>query len=128
MGFEFYKKSKFKKSNYIYGHTKYKDFLSKNYININLNNISSKLKSATKEYSKKLIKKFKNQNYDLIEIHNRPLILKEIIKNINTRYIIYFHNDPLSMKGSKTIKERLNIISNVEKLFLLVNGHKKDFL
>ena len=124
---EFYRKSKFKTSNYIYGHTKYDDFLSKNYININLKNIKSKLKSATKEYSKKLIKKFKNQSYDLIEIHNRPLILKEIMKSINSRYIIYFHNDPLSMKGSKTVKERLNIISNVEKIIFVSEWTQKRF-
>ncbi len=124
---EFFRKSKFRTSNYIYGHTKYKDFLSKNYINIDLKNIKSKLKSATKEYSKKLIKKFKKQNYDLIEIHNRPLILKEIIKNIDSRYIIYFHNDPLSMKGSKTIKERLNIISNVEKIIFVSEWTQKRF-
>ena len=124
---EFYRKSKFKTSNYIYGHTKYDDFLSKNYININLKNIKSKLKSATKEYSKKLIKKFKNQSYDLIEIHNRPLILKEIMKRINSRYIIYFHNDPLSMKGSKTVKERLNIISNVEKIIFVSEWTQKRF-
>ncbi len=124
---EFYRKSKFKTSNYIYGHTRYDDFLSKNYININLKNIKSKLKSATKEYSKKLIKKFKNQSYDLIEIHNRPLILKEIMKSINSRYIIYFHNDPLSMKGSKTVKERLNIISNVEKIIFVSEWTQKRF-
>jgi len=124
---EFFRNSKFRKSNYIYGHTKYKDFLSKNYINIDLRNIKSKLKSATKEYSEKLTKKFKNQNYDLIEIHNRPLILKEIIKDINSRYIIYFHNDPLSMKGSKTIKERLEIISNVEKIIFVSEWTQKRF-
>ena len=124
---EFYKKSKFRTLNHIYGHTKYDDFLSKNYININLKNIKSKLKSATKEYSKKLIKKFKKQNYDLVEIHNRPLILKEIIRNINSRYIIYFHNDPLSMKGSKTIKERLDIISNVEKIIFVSEWTQKRF-
>ena len=124
---EFFRKSKFKTSNYIYGQTKYKDFLSKNYINIDLKNIKSKFKSATKEYSKKLIKKFKNQKFDLIEIHNRPLILKEIIKKINSRYVIYFHNDPLSMKGSKTIKERLNIISNVEKIIFVSEWTQKRF-
>ncbi len=124
---EFFRKSKFRTSNYIYGHTKYKDFLSKNYINIDLKNIKSKIKSATKEYSKKLIKKFKKQNYDLIEIHNRPLILKEMIKYIDSRYIIYFHNDPLSMKGSKTIKERLNIISNVEKIIFVSEWTQKRF-
>ena len=72
---EFYKKSKYRSANHIYGHTKDKDFLTKNYINIDLKNIKSKLKSATKEYTSKLIKKFKNINYDIIEIHNRPLIL-----------------------------------------------------
>ncbi len=124
---EFFRKSKFKTSNYIYGQTKYKDFLSKNYINIDLKNIKSKFKSATKEYSKKLIKKFKNQKFDLIEIHNRPLILKEIAKKINSRFMIYFHNDPLSMKGSKTVKERLNIISNVEKIIFVSEWTQKRF-
>ena len=31
---EFYKRSKFKKDNYIYGNTKSKNYLTKNYINI----------------------------------------------------------------------------------------------
>ena len=124
---EFFRKSKFRTSNDIYGHTKYKDFLSKNYINIDLKNIKSKLKSATKEYSKKLIKKFKKQNYDLIEIHNRPLILKEIIKSVNSRYIIYFHNDPLSMKGSKTVNDRLNILNIVDKIVFVSDWTRERF-
>jgi len=33
---EFYKKSKYKKYNFIYGNTNSKKFLTKNYININL--------------------------------------------------------------------------------------------
>ncbi len=124
---EFFKNSKFKKHNHIYGHTKFKDYLTKNYINIDLKNIKSKLKSATIEYSNKLIKRFKKQNYDLIEIHNRPLILKEIIKKVSSRYIIYFHNDPLSMKGSKSIKDRLEIISNVEKIVFVSEWTQKRF-
>ena len=124
---EFFKNSRFRTSNYIYGHTKYKDFLTKNYVNIDLRNIKSKLKSATKEYSEKLTKKFKNQNYDLIEIHNRPLILKEIFKDISSRYIIYFHNDPLSMNGSKTINQRLKIISRVEKIIFVSEWTQKRF-
>ncbi len=124
---EFYKKSKFRSSNHIYGHTKDKDFLTRNYINIDLKNIKSKLKSATKEYTSKLIKKFKNINYDIIEIHNRPLILDELIRNINSRYIMYFHNDPLSMNGSKSIKQRLDIISNVEKIIFVSEWTQKRF-
>ena len=124
---EFYKKSKFRFSNHIYGHTTDKDFLTKNYINIDLKNIKSKLKSATKEYTSKLIKKFKSINYDIIEIHNRPLILDELIRNIKSRYIMYFHNDPLSMNGSKSIKQRLDIISKVEKIIFVSEWTQKRF-
>ena len=45
---EFFKNSKFKKNIFIYGFTNSKNFLTKNYININLKNIKSKIKSSTK--------------------------------------------------------------------------------
>ena len=124
---EFYKRSKFRNDNYIYGCTKYKDYLTKNYINIELKYINSKLKSATKEYTDKIIKKFKNKNYDLIEVHNRPIILENLIKKISSRFIMYFHNDPLSMKGSKTVKQRLDIILNVEKIIFVSEWTRKRF-
>ena len=124
---EFYKKSKYASVNHIYGHTKSKDFLTRNYFNIDLKNIKSKIKSATREYTSKLIKRFKHINYDIIEIHNRPIILEEISKKIKSRFIMYFHNDPLSMNGSKTIKQRLNIISNVEKIIFVSEWTQKRF-
>ena len=65
--------------------------------------------------------------FDIIEIHNRPVILEELIKKIKTRYIMYFHNDPLSMNGSKTISQRLNIISNVEKVIFVSEWTQKRF-
>ncbi len=124
---EFFKKSKFRKNNDIYGHTKYKDFLTKKYINIDLKDIKSRFKSTTKEYTYKLIRKLRSKSYDLIEIHNRPLIFKEIFRKIKSRYIMYFHNDPLSMNGSKSIKERLDIISNVEKIIFVSEWTQKRF-
>ena len=124
---EFYKKSKYASVNHIYGHTKSKDFLTRNYFNIDLKNIKSKIKSATREYTSKLIKRFKHINYDIIEIHNRPIILEEISKKVKSRFIMYFHNDPLSMNGSKTIKQRLNIISNVEKIIFVSEWTQKRF-
>ena len=125
---EFYKKSKYNKTNHIYGHTKSKDYLTKNYFNIELSNIKSKFRSATREYINKLTKKFRHQKYDLIEIHNRPVILEELIKKIKSRYIMYFHNDPLSMNGSKTINQRLNIISNVEKVIFVSEWVQKRLI
>ena len=40
---------------------------------------------------------------------------------------MYFHNDPLSMNGSKTIKERLDIISNSEKIIFVSEWTQKRF-
>jgi len=124
---EFFKKSKYNKTNHIYGHTKNRDYLTNNYFNIELANIKSKLKSATREYINKLVKKFKTQKYDIIEVHNRPIILDELAKKIQSRYIMYFHNDPLSMNGSKTINQRLNIISTVEKIIFVSEWTQKRF-
>ena len=124
---EFFKRSKFKDSNFIFGNTTSKNFLTKNYINIKLKNINSKLKSATKEYTKKLTAKIGSANFDLIEIHNRPLILNQLYHNINSKFIIYFHNDPLSMNGSKTTKQRLDIISKVEKIIFVSEWVQKRF-
>jgi len=124
---EFFKNSKFKKNNFIYGYTKSKNFLTKNYVNINLKSINSKFKSSTNEYSLKLIREINIKNYDLIEIHNRPLTLFSLVKKINTNYIFYFHNDPLSMKGSKKISERLDILRMTEKVVFVSEWVRKRF-
>ena len=124
---EFYRKSKFKKSNFIYGHTKSKKFLTNNYININLKNTKSKLKSTTNEYANKLIKELNNKNFSIVEIHNRPQLLSKISNKVKSRFIFYFHNDPISMKGSKTRKERLNILKSVEKLVFVSDWVRERF-
>ena len=97
---DFFLKSKYKKNNIIYGHTKSKKYLTKNYININLKNLNSKFKSTTNEYANKLIKEINSNSFDIIEIHNRPQLLFKLVKKLKNRFIFYFHNDPLSMKGS----------------------------
>jgi len=124
---EFFKKSKFKKNCFIYGNTKSKNYLTKNYKNINLKNLDSKLKSSTKEYSLKLIKEINDKKYDLVEIHNRPLILFNLINKIESKFVFYFHNDPLSMKGSKSTSERLSILKNVDKIIFVSEWVKKRF-
>ena len=116
---EFYAKSKFKKHNFIYGHTKSKKYLTKNYININLKNLKSKIKSTTNEYAVKLIKDLNYKNFNIVEIHNRPQLLDKLMDKVKSRFIFYFHNDPLSMKGSKKISERLKILNSVDKLIFV---------
>ena len=124
---EFFKHSKFKNNNYIYGNTSSKNYLTKNYININLKSLKSKLQSTTKEYSNNLIKEINKNKFDLIEIHNRPLILFNLLKKIENRFILYFHNDPLSMKGSKTINERLYLLKNVDKIIFVSEWVRNRF-
>ena len=124
---EFYKNSRFKKKNIIFGNTKSNNFLTKNYVNIDLKSIKSKFKSTTNEYCEKLIKKININNFDLIEIHNRPLILYKLVKKINSSFIFYFHNDPLSMKGSKSISERLFILKNATKVIFISEWVKSRF-
>ena len=124
---EFYKNSRFKKKNIIFGNTKSNNFLTKNYVNIDLKFIKSKFKSTTNEYCEKLIKKININNFDLIEIHNRPLILYKLVKKINCSFIFYFHNDPLSMKGSKSISERLFILKNATKVIFISEWVKSRF-
>jgi len=124
---EFFKNSNFKKNNFIYGNTISKNFLTKNYINIPLKSIKSKFISSTKEYSNKLINKINNKKFDIIEIHNRPLILFNLKEKIESRYVFYFHNDPLSMKGSKSINERLFILKNVEKIIFVSEWVRNRF-
>jgi len=124
---EFFKNSKFNNNNIIFGSTKTKDFLTKNYVNIKLESLESRIISTTNEYTKKLVKEFKNKNFNLIEIHNRPLILFNLINKIKNNYIFYFHNDPLSMKGSKSINERLFILKNVNKIIFISEWIKERF-
>ncbi len=124
---EFFKKSKYKKNNIIYGHTKSKDYLSKNYKNIKLKNLKSKLKSTTNEYAEKLTKEIIDNNFDIVEIHNRPLLLLKLTNKVKSRFIFYFHNDPLSMKGSKSVNERLKILDTVEKIIFVSKWVKERF-
>ena len=124
---EFFKNSKYKKENIIYGNTQYQDYLTNNYKNIKLRNIKSRFKSTTNEYVNKLFTELNKKNFDLIEIHNRPQLLFKLTNLIKNKFIFYFHNDPLSMKGSKTIKERLKILKSVEKIIFVSEWARDRF-
>ena len=116
---DFYKYSKYNKDNYIFGSTTNKDYLTKNYVNIKIDNIKSKFSSSTIEYCNSFVLKAKKFNFDIIEIHNRPLVFTYLNNMLDSNYILYFHNDPLSMKGSKTVTERLNLLDNISKIIFV---------
>jgi glycosyltransferase involved in cell wall biosynthesis len=124
---EFFKNSIYKNNNFIYGNTKPGKKLTKNYNNIYLDSLKFKFQSTSNEYSEKLIHKLNKEKFDIIEIHNRPLVLLKLIKKIDARFIMYYHNDPLSMSGSKSISERINIINKVDKLIFISKWVKDRF-
>ena len=124
---DFYRYSSYKKLNYIFGNTSSKDYLTKNYINVPLSSKKSKLTSTTKEYCENFIKKIYNEEFDIIEIHNRPLVFKILKSHLKKKFILYFHNDPLSMKGSKSISERLSLLSSVDKIIFVSKWTQNQF-
>ena len=123
---DFFKYSKFRKENIIFGNTKSKDYLTKNYINIPLKK-KNKFTSLTNEYCNNFIKLSNKFDFDLIEIHNRPLVFIYLKKKLNNKFILYFHNDPLTMKGSKSISERLYLLDNVSKIIFVSKWVQKRF-
>ena len=96
------KYSKFKKNITVFGFTEYKKRFQKEYINIETK--KKLFQSLNKEYVNKFIQIEKKQNSNIIELHNRPIYLKYLVNELNNKnYILYFHNDPLSMSGSKQL-------------------------
>ena len=119
--------SKFKKNTIVFGNTLYKEKFNLNYMNIKLSrNI---FQSQNKKYVKEFIKIEEKRNSDLIELHNRPIYLSYLLNKLKERnYLLYFHNDPLSMVGSKSIGERIFLLENCFKIIFNSNWSKRRFL
>ncbi len=119
------RKSRYNKKTIIYGSTDEKRFLSKNYVNIKIR--KNLFKSSNISYVKEFLKIIKRNNTKIIEVHNRPVYIKYIKENFNNNIFFYFHNDPLTMEGSKTLSERIFLINNVDKLFFNSKWSQKRF-
>ena len=117
--------SRFKKSTFVFGNMDYKKPFLKNYINVQLN--KNILQSKSKNYIKNFIQHEKKINCDIIEIHNRPNYIKYLNHLINKKIILYFHNDPLSMNGSSSLKDRLYLLNNIDKILFNSKWSQKRF-
>ena len=125
--YDFLRFSRYKNQTLVLGNTNSKNYLSKNYLNIKIDNLGSKLSSSTIRYCDQIIKRVRDLNFDLIEIHNRPLVFEYLKKHIKKKYILYFHNDPITMKGSVTKKERLDLLNRVDKIIFVSRWVQKRF-
>ena len=120
-------KSKYKNTTYVYGNTHFKKDLLKNYIDLSLNK-KSIIESSSNFYVNNFIKKKNVINSDIVEIHNRPNYIKKILNLKKSKKILYFHNNPLEMNGSKSIQQRLFLIENLDQIIFNSEWTKKQFL
>ena len=119
------KLSKYKKNIQVYGNTSFKKKLLPNYTNLNFSKIF--FRSSSKVYVKKFLDIEKIKKSNLIEIHNRPDYINSIYE-INNNIVLYFHNNPLDMKSSKTVKERIDIFNKTKKIIFNSNWTLNKFM
>ena len=118
--------SKFKKEIKIFGNTNFKkDLLPTNYINLSLRKFF--FESKSNKYLENFLNYEKEKLSDIIEIHNRPRYINKLYK-YNKNLVLYYHNDPLDLKGSKSVNDRLNLIKKTKKIIFISKWVKKRFL
>ena len=119
--------SKFKKFITVYGNTSLKNIYNLSYKNIFLK--KNLIESGSKLYVNKFLNYEKENPSDIIEIHNRPNYFHLINKKkANQKIILYFHNDPLTMTGSRSISNRKDLLNNATKIIFNSHWSRKRFL
>jgi glycosyltransferase involved in cell wall biosynthesis len=121
------KKSKYKKFITVYGNTLFKKKYNIRYKNIDISKKIMVFGSQTATYIRNFVKLENKKPSDIIEIHNRPAYLKLLPQN-DTKKVLYFHNDPMSMSGSRTSNERIELISICSKIVFNSEWSKNRFL
>ena len=97
-----------------------------NYVNIPFG--KKILQSGSKSYVNKFLNIEEQNPSDIIEIHNRPNYLEYFLKTLKAKIVLYFHNDPLTMIGSKSKKQRINLFNKSYKIIFNSEWSKKRFL
>jgi len=118
--------SKYKNNITVFGNTHYKEKYKIKYKNIDIPKKILGLGSQTIKYIDKFIDLEKKSISDIIEVHNRPLYIQLLPKN-KSKKVLYFHNDPLSMNGSKSNYERLELLNLCSKIIFNSEWSKKRF-
>jgi glycosyltransferase involved in cell wall biosynthesis len=117
--------SKFKNNITVYGSTNFKKKFSSNYVNISIK--KKFLKSQSREYVDKFFELSEKKPPDILEIHNRPIYVNRLI-DLKSKIVLYFHNDPRNMNGSKTIQDRLYLLNICSKIIFNSEWSKKQYL
>ncbi len=122
---DYINKSKFKNKTLIYGNLekRFKPF-TKNFRSLPL----GKLIKKNITYTENLFREYKKYKFKIIEIHNRPESLVYLLKKkLKTKYIFVFHNNPLDLRGSSSIKDRTFIAENTDQIYFVSKWVKNKF-
>ena len=119
-------RSKYKKVITVFGHTEYKKIFNVNYVNIPFG--KKILQSGSKSYVSKFLNIEEQNPSNIIEIHNRPNYLEYLPKTLKAKIVLYFHNDPLTMIGSKAKNQRIYLFNKSYKIIFNSEWSKKRFL
>jgi len=125
---DFFKLSKFKKEISVFGaNVNPKNAaIKKIYNNIYIEGF--KYQSKTKIYIEKFKKFISKHQPRIIEIHNRPNYLLEIYKSFpKINYVLIIHNDPLNLKGSISVEERLKLLNICYKIYFVSSWVEEKF-
>jgi len=112
----------------VYGQNVKNPLFKDNFEGLNYSILSLKGKNEfiSQEMLKKIVKD--PDKKQLIEIHNRPYLVGQIAKRTRFPMSIFFHNDPLTMKGSKSVKDRKKILEKCQAIFCVSEFVKAKFL
>ena len=111
------------KKTIIFGNASNNNYLTKNFINLKVNRLINNSYLYLQSFLTKIPSSIR-----IIEIHNRPhffLFLKKKLKNC--KFILIFHNDPNTLRGSRTVEERKYIFENCDKLIFVSKYVKEKF-
>ena len=121
-------KSSFKNKIIVFGSTEYVErYKNIKYINITIPKKIFRIVSITNKYISKFLELENKRNSNIIEVHNRPAYLF-FLNNTKAKKVLYFHNDPLSMNGSKTINDRLELLMMCSFIVFNSEWSKSRFL
>ena len=112
----------------IYGQNVEKPLFKDNFIGLKYSILS--LKSKNKFLAHRMLKMISKDSdkQQLIEIHNRPYLIDEIAKGNKFPISLFLHNDPQKMKGSKSVKDRENILEKCTAVFCVSEYIQNLFL
>ena len=120
--------TKFLKGIKVYGQYVENALFKDNFVGLNYSIFSLKSKNTFLLHRMLMMISKDNSKKQLIEIHNRPYLINQISRRYQFPVSLFFHNDPLTMKGSKSIHDRQNILEKCAAVFCVSEYIKRQFM